>query len=105
MAQASMAPMLGDAKANLGSTGDTTTDVKARSANILADPKMTELKHYVRSHLHEERMRESAELEQRPPSSAGARGGLRAQGCESMDTRMKSLSKLEATIPYVAKSS
>jgi len=79
-------------------------DIKGRSANIHSDPKMRELKHYMRSHQHEQRLRESAELEKRVPSAIGSRRALRAEGCELMDDRMKALSKDEAIIPYVEKS-
>jgi len=77
-------------------------DIKARSANIHADPKMRELKHYMRSHQHEKRLRESAELEKRAPS-AGRSRNLRAEGCDMMDEHLKKLTNQEAVVPYVAK--
>lgn len=87
------------------------TDAKTRSANIFADPQMKELKHFLRSHQHEQRLREAAELETRPASSAklsrsqtyGSEGkrALRSEGCEDMDWEMKKLSKEEAVLPYV----
>lgn len=79
-------------------------DMKARSANIHGDPKMRELKHYMRSHQHEMRLRESAELAKRPPS-AGCSRNLRAEGCDEMDEQLKKLSSQEAVVPYVAKTS
>lgn len=91
------------------------TDPKTRSANINADPQMMELKHFLRSHQHEQRLREAAELETRPASSAklsrsqmhGSEGkrALRSEGCEDMDYEMKKLSKEEAILPYVPRTS
>jgi len=99
MSQASIPPVEMDACG----PADETSDIKARSANIHADPKMREIKHYMRSHQHEQRLRESAELEKRVPA-AGSRRELRAEGCEAMDERMKEIAKGEAVIPYVTKS-
>jgi len=76
-------------------------DFKAQSANIMQDKRMRELMHYTRSHGHETRLRESAELEKRPP--AVSRKQLRAEGCEDMDLQMKKLSKEEAVVPYRTK--
>lgn len=93
-----------EGEATLGPS-ESFSDIKARSANIQADPKMAELKHYTRSHQHEQRLRESAELEQRLPSASGNRRALRAEGCGMMDSQMKQLSKGEAIVPYIMKSS
>jgi len=77
-------------------------DIKARSANINADPKMKELKHYMGSHQHEMRLRESVELEKRP-ASAPRSTTLRGEGTADMEDRLKGLSKQEAAVPYVMK--
>jgi hypothetical protein len=93
-------------EANFGSADVSASgDIKARSANINADPKMQELTHYMRSHQHETRLRESAELEKRVPSAAGKPRSLRAEGCDIMNDKMKTLSKMQADILYLAKSS
>jgi len=86
--------------------GDMKDNAKARSACIYSDPKMREMKHYMRSHQHEVRLREAAELEKRTPSASGLRrGSLRSEGAEEMDAKMKSLSKQEAELPYVMRTS
>jgi hypothetical protein len=77
-------------------------DFKERSAAINSDPKMKELKHYERSHQHENRLRQSAELEKRVPCVLNRRA-LRSQGCADMDDAMKALGKEEAVVPYIAK--
>jgi hypothetical protein len=78
-------------------------DWKAKSANIHGDKRMEELKNYMRSHQHETRLRETAELEERVPSAAENRAALRSEGCEEMNDAMKQLSNQEAFVPYVAK--
>lgn len=94
-------------------------DFKARSANILEDLRMKELQHYTRSHQHESRLRDSAELPGRPAGAdtatpkeqkeeskkkeEAAKKQLRAEGCEVMDTHMKKLSKEEAVVPHILK--
>lgn len=92
---------------NDGGVGDLaegpSDDMKARSANIHSDPKMRELTHYMRSHQHESRLRESEGLEKRGSSAGGSRSQLRAEGCEEIDEKLKKLSSSEAVIPYVAK--
>lgn len=99
--QASVPPPAEDG--GLGGKGDGQLDIKARSANIYGDPKLKELKHYTRSHQHETRLRESAELEKRAPSAGRSRSNLRSEGCEMMDEKLKKLSKDEAVVPYIAK--
>jgi hypothetical protein len=94
-----------EVEADVGGPAVSSTDSKSRSANINSDPKMRELTHYMRSHQHESRLRESAELEKRVPSAVGGRRTLRAEGCEVIDSKMKQLSKSEASIPYIMKSS
>jgi hypothetical protein len=86
--------------------GEGTTDMKARSANIHSDPKMGELKHYMKSHQHEMRLRESAELETRgaaSPTAGRGRVNLRAEGCDVMDEKLKVLAKNEAVVPFLVK--
>eukprot|EP00427_Karlodinium_veneficum_P045432 CAMPEP_0169253412 /NCGR_PEP_ID=MMETSP1016-20121227/38592_1 /TAXON_ID=342587 /ORGANISM="Karlodinium micrum, Strain CCMP2283" /LENGTH=274 /DNA_ID=CAMNT_0009334733 /DNA_START=34 /DNA_END=854 /DNA_ORIENTATION=+ len=81
------------------------SDVKTRSARIYADPKMKELQHYQKSHQHEMRLRETANLATRVPSGSGRQHpDLRNEGCEKMDSAMKQLSKQEARVSYVCKS-
>jgi len=99
MSQASIQP----AENGGGGGGDIETDIKARSANIFGDPKMKELNNYMRSHQHETRLRESAELEKRAPSAGRSRSNLRSEGCDAIDEKLKSLSKDEAVVPYIAK--
>jgi len=94
-------PLIEEGVGDLDENGG--SDIKARSANIFADPKMRELRHYMRSHQHEKRLRESAELEKRPASSGLSRNSLRAEGCDMMDEKLKKLSKEEAVVPYIAK--
>lgn len=77
-------------------------DFKARSANINADRRMKELQHYTKSHAHENRLREGADIEPHVPPFQN-RKNLRAEGCGKMDLQMKKLSKEEAVVPYMTK--
>lgn len=83
--------------------------IKARSANIFADPKMKALTHYMDSHQHEIRLKEAAGIEKPAASSRSGLStdikALRAEGCKAMDLQMKKLSKGEPVLPYIAKSS
>mmetsp|Transcript_59296 Transcript_59296/g.133551 ORF Transcript_59296/g.133551 Transcript_59296/m.133551 type:complete len:257 (-) Transcript_59296:106-876(-) len=84
---------------------------RERSANLHADPKMRELKHYTKSHQHEMRLRAAAELEERvlaqkqSPSSAGSSsasaGSLRTDGCEKVNRHMKRLASEKAILPHI----
>lgn len=78
-----------------------------RSATLLADPKMEELRHFIGSHSHEQRLRDTADLEHRvsasPSSSLLPMGGgnkmfadLRSEGIEVVDHRAKQLANEEA---------
>lgn len=93
-------------------TGDDREALRERSANLFADPKMRELKHYTKSHQHEGRLRAAAELEMRvsqaqpsQSSSGGAdqnsTGDLRSQGCDSLNRRMKRLASEKVQLPHI----
>lgn len=104
-------------------------DVRSRSANLYADPKMRELKNFTKSHKHEERLRISADLEARTayadpgsppraqtPLSPGTRAGqstqngpdtyklLRSEGCSTVDQHMRQLGKETASLPKIGPS-
>jgi len=102
-------------------TGDNAEAVRERSANLFADPKMRELKHYTKSHNHEGRLRVNAELEQRAKEtlardmqqaevaevSAAADDNqasscsLRSQGCDVLNRRMKRLASEKIQLPHI----
>eukprot|EP00929_Paragymnodinium_shiwhaense_P055413 TRINITY_DN27758_c0_g1_i1.p1 TRINITY_DN27758_c0_g1~~TRINITY_DN27758_c0_g1_i1.p1 ORF type:complete len:285 (+),score=63.30 TRINITY_DN27758_c0_g1_i1:86-940(+) len=91
--------------------------IQERSAHLYADPKMMELKHYVNSHRHEERLRAAAELEARhpgggespkaspskanTPKSALGRKDLRTEGCAAMDRHAKRLASEKVVLPHI----
>lgn len=101
---------------------------RERSCYLQSDPKMRELKHYIKSHRHEGRLRTVANLEQRPqgaespkstaapaprPQNGGGLGGgdggdsesrsrrssLRMEGRDAVDWHMKRLATEKATVP------
>jgi len=80
-------------------------DYRERSANLYADPKLRELKHYTRSHQHEQRLRASAGVRMRPKSVASSDDraqvmtSLRFEGCGKMDRHLKHLSHERAMPP------
>lgn len=97
-------------------------NVQARSALIFADPKMRELKGYMKSHKHEQRLRDAAELEVRQPAPKAAAAAantvvhleddpikdtpmdpkelLRQEGCASVDQRLRECAREQAPLPY-----
>eukprot|EP00927_Polykrikos_kofoidii_P078985 TRINITY_DN75786_c0_g1_i1.p1 TRINITY_DN75786_c0_g1~~TRINITY_DN75786_c0_g1_i1.p1 ORF type:complete len:304 (+),score=55.21 TRINITY_DN75786_c0_g1_i1:80-913(+) len=92
-----------------------TANVRERAAHLYADPKMVELKHYIKSHRHEERLRVAAELEARQPiaespkrtssrSSSSTKANqklLRSEGCKAVDRHMKKLATEKAVLPRI----
>jgi len=85
-------------------------EYKSRSINLFADPKMRELKHYAKSHTHEDRLRANASLSRRKGSVlkkenqaealAAEALALRMEGCEVVNKQMKRLaSEKEASSP------
>lgn len=93
-------------------TGDGKEAMRERSANLFADPKMRELKHYTTSHRHEGRLRAAAELETRATqadSSAASAGvgeqdssaSLRSAGCDTLNRRVKRLASEKVQLPHI----
>eukprot|EP00928_Gymnodinium_smaydae_P054628 TRINITY_DN38370_c0_g1_i1.p1 TRINITY_DN38370_c0_g1~~TRINITY_DN38370_c0_g1_i1.p1 ORF type:complete len:316 (+),score=85.48 TRINITY_DN38370_c0_g1_i1:165-1112(+) len=102
-------------------------DFRTRSAHLYADPKMKELKNFIKSHRHEERLRMAAELEERQPVAdspkAGGplsplaksqvhqskqaaepkrrKGSIRSEGCAAVDRHMKRLASETASLPRI----
>ncbi|CAE8610263.1 unnamed protein product [Polarella glacialis] len=70
-------------------------NMRERSANLFSDPKMMELQHYAKSHKHENRLREAADLEERVRQAQGIKtrlpppdmseAALRTDGCENVN--------------------
>jgi len=92
----------------------TTCTVQERSANLYADPKMMELKNYINSHRHEERLRASANLDERigsggdSPKASSAntkkaqpKRNLRSDGCKAVDRHIKKLTNEKTTLPRI----
>eukprot|EP00440_Ansanella_granifera_P024497 gb/GFBE01026606.1/.p1 GENE.gb/GFBE01026606.1/~~gb/GFBE01026606.1/.p1 ORF type:complete len:262 (+),score=59.13 gb/GFBE01026606.1/:1-786(+) len=82
---------------------------RERSANLFSDPKMKELQNYTRSHQHEARLRESAELEERVRAAQGmgpvpvpadmSDDSLRREGCSAVNTLLMRVASEKATLP------
>jgi len=98
-----------DGLAGLHAFSEEGGEYRSRSVNLFADPKMRELKHYARSHNHEQRLRANALLECRPrgsqpsqPTAAEALAAeamaLRTDGCEVVNQHVKRVVK-EAHLP------
>eukprot|EP00441_Pelagodinium_beii_P020737 CAMPEP_0197658172 /NCGR_PEP_ID=MMETSP1338-20131121/45079_1 /TAXON_ID=43686 ORGANISM="Pelagodinium beii, Strain RCC1491" /NCGR_SAMPLE_ID=MMETSP1338 /ASSEMBLY_ACC=CAM_ASM_000754 /LENGTH=254 /DNA_ID=CAMNT_0043234711 /DNA_START=69 /DNA_END=833 /DNA_ORIENTATION=- len=71
--------------------------VRERSANLFSDPKMQELQNFPRSHQHENRLRNNAELEDRNERSEIQR--LRQDGCDEVNKQMMRIASQKAIVP------
>lgn len=91
-----------------------TASYRERSANLYVDPSFLELKHYTKSHNHEERLRVAAELEARADSPKASSSSsktkltpseegksLRAEGCLKVDRHMRKLIHQRASLPRI----
>lgn len=83
---------------------------RERNANLFSDPKMKELQHYTRSHQHEARLREAAELEERVRTAQGLApapvtfvpegvDGLRSDGCDAVNRLMLQMATEQVQMP------
>jgi len=97
-----------DGLAGLHASSSEGAEYHKRSVNLFADPKMRELKHYTKSHTHEQRLRANAELERRPRGSqvnptneamVALTAALRTDGCDVVNQHVKRLAVTqEATL-------
>lgn len=99
-----------DGLAGLYASSEDLGEYRTRSINLFDDPKMRELKHYAKSHNHEQRLRANAELEGRrrrghasqetdAEAAAALASALRTDGRESVDLHMKRLATVKETVP------
>merc|ERR1719491_136017 len=95
-----------DGLAGLYASCEEIGECRTRSVNLFADPKMRELKHYAKSHNHEQRLRANALLERRPRGDRAQTGSsaeamaaltisLRTDGCENVNQHMKQLAAVK----------
>jgi len=68
--------------------------IRERSANLFSDPKMQELQNFPRSHQHENRLRNNAELEDRSEIQR-----LRQDGCDEVNKQMMRIASQRAILP------